>query len=66
MAPSFLLSGKMTPSEEQIPFIALTAHVMEDEVRQFLHHGFAGFVPKPIERNQLHREIERVVCRPAR
>ncbi len=42
------------------PVIALTAHVTEDHRRQCKRAGMAGFVSKPVDGNQLAREIRSV------
>ncbi|GAB4304250.1 MAG: hypothetical protein Fur0034_21020 [Desulfuromonadia bacterium] len=52
---------EVTPPEENVAFIALTAHVLADEQQQFMERGFAGFVPKPVQRDQLRREVDRLL-----
>jgi len=44
---------------QQLPIIALTASVLETELQQLKQRGFDGYLRKPIERNDLLREVAR-------
>ncbi len=49
------------------PIIALTAYVLPEEQEHFLSKGMDGFSPKPIQGDQLHAEIQRLLtARPAK
>ncbi len=43
-----------------VPIIALTAHAMKKDIDRCLHAGMDGYVSKPIRREELFKEIERV------
>ena len=43
------------------PIIALTAYVLPEERETFLSKGMDGFSPKPIQGDQLHAEIQRLL-----
>ena len=43
------------------PIIALTANVLKGMVEMFLANGFTGFVPKPIDLNQIHVYLLRYI-----
>ncbi|SMP66127.1 PAS domain S-box-containing protein [Desulfonatronum zhilinae] len=43
------------------PIIALTAYVLPEERKSFLSKGLDGFSPKPIQGDQLHAEIQRLL-----
>uniref|UniRef100_UPI000AB01F0A PAS domain-containing hybrid sensor histidine kinase/response regulator n=1 Tax=Desulfonatronovibrio magnus TaxID=698827 RepID=UPI000AB01F0A len=45
----------------RVPIIALTAYVMQEEREFFLQSGIDGYVSKPLEPEELMREIQRVV-----
>ncbi|TAP35531.1 ABC transporter substrate-binding protein [Alteromonas sp. KUL49] len=42
-----------------LPIIALTANVMEDDVRAYYDAGFDGHIGKPIDLGTLYRELKR-------
>ncbi|WP_031385449.1 response regulator [Desulfonatronum thiodismutans] len=43
------------------PIIALTAYILPEEREFFLSKGMDGFSPKPIQGDQLHAEIQRLL-----
>ncbi len=47
--------------DAHIPIIALTAHAMQGDKEKFLSVGLDGYVSKPIKREDLFREIEKVL-----
>jgi CheY-like chemotaxis protein len=49
-------SGVKNP---QVPIIAMTAHVMQDDKTQCLEAGMNGFVSKPIDKKIMIAEIEK-------
>ncbi len=50
-----------TPELSHIPVIALTASAMNHERDMILAQGFDGFVPKPIEADELYGKIREVL-----
>lgn len=44
-----------------VPVIALTAYTFDEDKNKFLSEGFDGFIPKPIQRNNLINEIEKIL-----
>lgn len=42
-----------------IPIIALTANVMDKDVKHYYQQGFIGHVPKPIDINELYGTLRR-------
>lgn len=40
-------------SKAEIPMVAFSAHVFNEDVEQYLNAGFAGFLPKPLVEHQL-------------
>ncbi|MFP4317239.1 MAG: PAS domain S-box protein [Desulfovibrionales bacterium] len=44
-----------------LPVIGLTAYVREEEKQHFLAQGMDGFVPKPVDFEELEREITRTL-----
>ena len=42
----------------QLPIIALTANVLPEQMEQYLHSGFSGFVGKPFDPKELLNEIQ--------
>jgi CheY-like chemotaxis protein len=49
-------------SRQHIPIIAMTAHAMKGDMERCLAAGMDGYVSKPIQKQLLLSEIERVVC----
>lgn len=47
----------------RVPIIAVSAHAMRQQVEDYLAEGFDGYVTKPINGAQLHREIARVTAK---
>lgn len=47
----------------RVPIIAVSAHAMRQQVEDYLAAGFDGYVTKPINGAQLHREIARVTAK---
>jgi len=47
----------------QIPIIALTAHVMQDDVERFLAAGMNAIVEKPLDMDRLNEELARLPAR---
>jgi CheY-like chemotaxis protein len=44
-----------------LPIIALTANAVNDAERNFLDHGFTGFLAKPLELSTLSRCLKKLV-----
>jgi CheY-like chemotaxis protein len=42
----------------ELPIIALTANVLPEQIDQYLHTGFSGFVGKPFDAAELLSEIQ--------
>ncbi|HET9911028.1 MAG TPA: response regulator [Anaerolineales bacterium] len=55
---------KSTPGYERIPILALTANVMRGDKEKTLEAGCDGYIQKPIDIDQLTREIEKYMRRP--
>lgn len=55
---------KSTPGFERIPILALTANVMRGDKEKTLEAGCDGYIQKPIDIDQLTREIEKYMRRP--
>ncbi len=47
---------KIQDIDKNVPIIALTANVMEADVKKYMRTGFAAHLGKPIELNALYRE----------
>ena len=56
---------KTTPGFERIPILALTANVMRGDKEKTLEAGCDGYIQKPLDIDQLVREIERFLARSA-
>ena len=56
---------KTTPGFERIPILALTANVMRGDKEKTLEAGCDGYIQKPIDFDELVREVERFVARSA-
>ena len=41
------------------PIIAMTANVMESDVRSYRQHGFVGYIPKPFKPHDLAQELDK-------
>ncbi len=48
-------------SSKHLPIIALTAHALKEDMQRFLDAGLDGYLSKPIARENLVAEIERVM-----
>jgi two-component system cell cycle response regulator DivK len=53
---------KTTPGFERVPIIALTANVMRGDKEKTLEAGCDGYIQKPIDFDELLREIERFIA----
>jgi len=51
------------PGFERIPILALTANVMRGDKEKTLEAGCDGYIQKPIDIDQLIREVERFLLR---
>ncbi len=56
---------KTTPGFERIPILALTANVMRGDKEKSLEAGCDGYIQKPVDFDELLREIERFLARRA-
>lgn len=56
---------KSTPGFERVPILALTANVMRGDKEKTLEAGCDGYIQKPIDFDELLREIERFLARSA-
>jgi len=56
---------KTTPGFERIPILALTANVMRGDKEKTLEAGCDGYIQKPIDFDELLREVERFLNRSA-
>ena len=54
---------KSLPGFERIPIVAVTANVMRGDKEKTLEAGCDGYIQKPIDIDQLTREIERFMMR---
>lgn len=54
-------SGEMAGINPRIPIIAMTAHAFSDDRERFLNAGINGYVAKPVNLEELFRQIE-VLC----
>lgn len=54
---------KTMPGFERTPILALTANVMRGDKEKTLEAGCDGYIQKPIDIDQLTREIERFIMR---
>ena len=54
---------KTTPGFEQVPILALTANVMRGDWEKTMEAGCDGYIQKPIDIDQLLKEIERFLSR---
>jgi len=56
---------KTTPGFERVPILALTANVMRGDKEKTLEAGCDGYIQKPIDFDELLREIEKFLARSA-
>ncbi|MFQ5629666.1 MAG: response regulator, partial [bacterium] len=56
-----VIRNKEINTEKHIPIIALTANAMKGDRDRCLEAGMDGYVAKPIKKEALHKEIQRVV-----
>jgi CheY-like chemotaxis protein len=56
---------KSLPGFERTPILAVTANVMRGDKERTLEAGCDGYIQKPIDIDQLIREIERFITRRA-
>ena len=56
---------KTTPGFERVPILALTANVMRGDKEKTLEAGCDGYIQKPLDIDQLIREVERFLPRSA-
>lgn len=54
---------KNMPGFERVPIIALTANVMRGDKEKTLEAGCDGYIQKPLDIDQLLREVERFLSR---
>ena len=54
---------KSLPGFERIPILALTANVMRGDKEKTLEAGCDGYIQKPLDIDQLTREIEKFLSR---
>ena len=54
---------KSMPGFERIPILALTANVMRGDKERTLEAGCDGYIQKPLDIDQLVREVERFISR---
>jgi two-component system cell cycle response regulator DivK len=61
----YTLTAKIraTPGFERIPILALTANVMRGDKEKTLEAGCDGYIQKPLDIDQLIREVERFLLR---
>lgn len=52
---------KKRPEMEDIPIIALTAHVMQGDKERVLAAGFTGYIPKPFSVAVLVQQIKQIL-----
>lgn len=54
---------KAMPGFERVPILALTANVMRGDKEKTIEAGCDGYIQKPIDIDQLTREIEKYIKR---
>ena len=54
---------KSLPGFDRVPILALTANVMRGDKEKTLEAGCDGYIQKPLDIEQLTREIERFISR---
>ncbi|PWB78037.1 MAG: response regulator [Anaerolineales bacterium] len=56
---------KTTPGFERVPILAITANVMRGDKEKTLEAGCDGYIQKPIDFDELIREVEKFLARSA-
>ena len=56
---------KANPGFERVPILALTANVMRGDKEKTLEAGCDGYIQKPLDIDQLIKEVERFLARSA-
>ena len=56
-------SGERVGIDPRIPIIAMTAHAFSDDRERFLAAGINGYVAKPVNLEELFRQIEELCSR---
>lgn len=56
---------KSLPGFERVPILAVTANVMRGDREKTLQAGCDGYIQKPLDIEQLTREVERFISRRA-
>lgn len=56
---------KSLPGFERVPILAVTANVMRGDKEKTLEAGCDGYIQKPLDIDQLTREIEKFISRRA-
>jgi two-component system cell cycle response regulator DivK len=56
---------KTMPGFERVPILAITANVMRGDKEKTLEAGCDGYIQKPLDIDQLVREVERFLARSA-
>jgi two-component system cell cycle response regulator DivK len=56
---------KTIPGFERVPILALTANVMRGDKEKTLEAGCDGYIQKPLDIDQLIKEVERFLTRSA-
>ena len=56
---------KARPGYERVPILALTANVMRGDKEKTLEAGCDGYIQKPLDIDQLIKEVERFLARSA-
>ena len=56
---------KAKPGFERVPILALTANVMRGDKEKTLEAGCDGYIQKPLDIDQLIKEVERFLTRSA-
>ena len=56
---------KTTPGFDRVPILAITANVMRGDKEKTLEAGCDGYIQKPLDIDQLIREVERFLARSA-
>jgi len=49
---------RLTDEYRNVPIVALTAFTFDEDKNKFLEEGFDGYIPKPIQKNELLMEIK--------